>query len=177
MRRHLIFIASIPLLFAACSSTPPATPTAAAPAQKTQPRPAPAQKPASTTSAAPASTLAMHLDPSSILNRERSVYFEYDDSIVQKEYTPVIERHGQYLLKNPTLKVVVEGNTDERGSSEYNLALGQRRAQAVKLALQLYGVKDAQIEAISFGREKPKATGHDEAAWRENRRADIAYAK
>ena len=119
----------------------------------------------------------MHLDPSSILNRERSVFFEYDDSIVQKQYAPVIERHGQYLLKNPTLKVVVEGNTDERGSSEYNLALGQRRAQAVKSALQLYGVKDAQIEAISFGREKPKATGHDEAAWRENRRADIAYAK
>jgi peptidoglycan-associated lipoprotein len=88
----------------------------------------------------------------------------------------VIELQGQYLARNPALQLRVEGNTDERGSSEYNLALGQRRAQAVKSALQLYGVKDSQVEAVSFGKEKPRATGHDESAWAQNRRADIVYA-
>jgi len=177
MRPRRLLIAIFPLFVAACSSTPPAASPSAAPAPMAKVSPALVQAPAATTSAAPASTLAMHLDPASELSRQRSVYFEYDDSVVQKEYTPVIERHGQYLLKNPTLKVVVEGNTDERGSSEYNLALGQRRAEAVKSALELYGVKNSQVEAVSFGRERPKATGHDEAAWRQNRRADIAYAK
>ncbi|TMH30009.1 MAG: hypothetical protein E6H58_15190, partial [Betaproteobacteria bacterium] len=91
------------------------------------------------------------------------------------KYRSVIEVQGDYLSRNPNLHVRVEGNTDERGSSEYNLALGQRRAEAVTGALKLYGVKDSQVEAVSFGREKPKAAGHDEAAWAENRRADVVY--
>ena len=87
----------------------------------------------------------------------------------------MLELHGRYLSGNPTLSIRVEGNADERGSTEYNLALGQKRAEAVVRALKVYGVKDSQVEAISWGKEKPKAMGHDEAAWAQNRRVDLAY--
>ncbi len=106
---------------------------------------------------------------------KRSVYFDFDSYVVKDEFKPVIEAHSQYLIKNSNRKIVIQGNTDERGGSEYNLALGQKRAEAVRRALNLLGVPDAQIEAVSFGKEKPKATGSNEAAWAENRRADIAY--
>jgi peptidoglycan-associated lipoprotein len=106
---------------------------------------------------------------------KRSVYFDFDSYAVKDEFKPVIEAHSQYLIKNTDRKIVIQGNTDERGGSEYNLALGQKRAEAVRRALNLLGVPDAQIEAVSFGKEKPKATGSNEAAWAENRRADIAY--
>ena len=106
---------------------------------------------------------------------KRSVYFDFDSYVVKDEFKPVIEAHSQYLIKNSNRKIVIQGNTDERGGSEYNLALGQKRAEAVRRALNLLGVADSQIEAVSFGKEKPKATGSNEAAWAENRRADIAY--
>jgi peptidoglycan-associated lipoprotein len=106
---------------------------------------------------------------------KRSVYFDFDSYVVKDEFKPVIEAHSQYLIKNANRKIVIQGNTDERGGSEYNLALGQKRAEAVRLLLNRLGVPDAQIEAVSFGKEKPKATGSNEAAWAENRRADIAY--
>lgn len=106
---------------------------------------------------------------------KRSVYFDFDSYIVKDEFKPVIEAHSQYLISHTDRKIVIQGNTDERGGSEYNLALGQKRAEAVRRALNLLGVSDSQIEAVSFGKEKPKATGSNEAAWAENRRADIAY--
>ena len=106
---------------------------------------------------------------------KRSVYFDFDSYVVKDEFKPVIEAHSQYLIKNTDRKIVIQGNTDERGGSEYNLALGQKRAEAVRRALNLLGVGDSQIEAVSFGKEKPKATGSNEAAWAENRRADIVY--
>lgn len=113
-------------------------------------------------------------DPQGILAK-RSVYFDYDSYIVKDDFKPVVEAHGKYLASHKDRKVVIQGNTDERGGSEYNLALGQKRAEAVRKSLSLLGVPDSQMEAVSFGKEKPKATGHDEAAWAENRRADIAY--
>lgn len=113
-------------------------------------------------------------DPASVLAK-RSVYFDFDSYIVKDEFKPVIEAHAQYLISHADRKVIIQGNTDERGGSEYNLALGQKRAEAVRRALNLLGVPDAQIEAVSFGKEKPKAMGSNEAAWAENRRADIAY--
>jgi len=113
-------------------------------------------------------------DPQGVLAK-RSVYFDYDSYIVKDEFKPVVEAHGKYLASHNNRKVVIQGNTDERGGSEYNLALGQKRAEAVRKSLSLLGVPDSQMEAVSFGKEKPKATGHDEAAWAENRRADIAY--
>ncbi len=113
-------------------------------------------------------------DPSNILYK-RSVYFDYDQYTVKEEYRALVEAHGKYLAANPDRKVTIQGNTDERGGSEYNLALGQKRAEAVRRAMALAGARDSQLEAVSFGKEKPKASGSDEAAWAENRRADIAY--
>jgi peptidoglycan-associated lipoprotein len=113
-------------------------------------------------------------DPSSILAK-RSIYFDLDSFVVKDEFKSVIDAHSQYLIAHPDRKVIIQGNTDERGGSEYNLALGQKRAEAVRRALSLLGVPDGQMEAVSFGKEKPKATGRDESAWAENRRADIAY--
>ena len=168
----------LPLWLIACSSTPVATTaadgTAAAPAS-----PAAA---AATSDAAPSATArpdvaAAPLDPGAALGRERSVFFEFDDAIVRSEYAALVQSHGRYLQSRPATKIVVQGNTDERGGSEYNLALGQRRAEAVKAALRVYGVRDAQIEAVSFGEERPQADGHDEGAWRQNRRADIVYPR
>ena len=83
--------------------------------------------------------------------------------------------HASYLKANPKQKIIIQGNTDERGTAEYNLALGQRRSDAVRKSLNLMGVSDDQMEAVSFGKEKPKAEGDNEAAWAENRRADIVY--
>lgn len=133
-----------------------------------------------TTVAAPESKVVQvvapaHLDPQSALSKNRSVYFEFDDYSIKKEYVSVIDIHSKYLTTNPKLSVRVEGNADERGGREYNLALGQKRAEAVARAMKLMGSKDVQIEAVSFGSEKPKAAGHDEASWAQNRRVDITY--
>ncbi|WIT14442.1 peptidoglycan-associated lipoprotein Pal [Paucibacter sediminis] len=178
VRRSLLILGLISALLAACSSTPvatPAPPTPVAPAPAAAP-PAPAPK-AAPAPVAVSRIVPLHLDPSSALSREHSVFFDFDSSIIGSDYAGVTERHGHYLAQQGNLKVTVQGNTDERGGSEYNLALGQRRAEAVKSALKLMGAKDAQIEAVSFGKEKPVAMGHDEAAWRQNRRADIVYLK
>lgn len=105
----------------------------------------------------------------------RIVYFDYDSYTVKDEFRSVVEAHAKYLNSHKDRKVIIQGNTDDRGGTEYNLALGQKRAEAVRKALVLLGVSDAQVEAVSFGKEKPKALGSDEAAWAENRRSDIAY--
>jgi peptidoglycan-associated lipoprotein len=106
---------------------------------------------------------------------QRSFYFDFDSYVLKAEAQPVVEAHAKYLSAHKDRKVVIQGNTDERGGREYNLALGQKRAEAVRKSLSLLGVSDAQMEAVSFGKEKPKAQGSDEASWAENRRADLAY--
>ena len=113
-------------------------------------------------------------DPKSPLF-EKSVYFGLDEYTVQAKYQKMLSAHASYLKANPKQKVIIQGNTDERGTAEYNLALGQRRSDAVRKSLNLMGVSDDQMEAVSFGKEKPKAEGNTEAAWAENRRADIVY--
>jgi len=113
-------------------------------------------------------------DPSSVL-AQRSIYFDLDSYIVKDEYKSVIDAHGKYLVSRPDRKIFIQGNTDERGGSEYNLALGQKRADAVRRALAQRGVTESQMEAVSYGKEKPKAQGSNEEAWKENRRADIIY--
>jgi peptidoglycan-associated lipoprotein len=104
---------------------------------------------------------------------DRSVYFDFDSYVVREDGKPVIEANGKYLSNHKNVQVLIQGNTDERGGTEYNLALGQKRAEAVRKSLTVLGVSDAQLEAVSFGKTKPKAAGHDEAAWAQNRRADI----
>lgn len=104
-----------------------------------------------------------------------SVYFDYDKYDIKAEYQAVVEGHAKFLVANQGRTILVQGNTDERGGREYNIALGQKRAEAVRKALSLLGVKEAQVEAVSLGKDKPKATGSDEASWAENRRSDITY--
>jgi peptidoglycan-associated lipoprotein len=113
-------------------------------------------------------------DPNNILSK-RSVYFEFDSFVVDGKYKPLIEAHARYMTVTRSAKVTLQGNTDERGSREYNIALGQRRADAVKRMMTLMGVQDVAIETVSFGKEKPRREGHDEASWAENRRVDIIY--
>jgi peptidoglycan-associated lipoprotein len=113
-------------------------------------------------------------DPNNILSK-RIVYFDFDSYIVKDEYKPMVEAHGRYLQANRTTRVTIQGNTDERGSREYNIALGQRRADALKKLMMLYGATEIQIETVSFGKEKPRREGHDESSWTENRRDEIVY--
>ena len=113
-------------------------------------------------------------DPNSPLF-QRSVYFDLNEYTVQTKYQKQLSTHASYLKANPRQKIIIQGNTDERGTAEYNLALGQRRSDAVRKSLNLMGVSDDQTEAVSFGKEKPKAEGDSEGAWAENRRADIVY--
>ncbi|CAM3658958.1 peptidoglycan-associated lipoprotein Pal [Polynucleobacter brandtiae] len=113
-------------------------------------------------------------DPSSPLF-QRSVYFDLNEYTVQTKYQKQLSAHASFLKANAKQKIIIQGNTDERGTAEYNLALGQRRSDAVRKSLSLMGVADDQMEAVSFGKEKPKAEGDNEAAWAENRRADIVY--
>ena len=115
-------------------------------------------------------------NPNSILAK-RSVYYPLDVAEVQDADKPVVQAHAKYLGEHANRAVRLEGNCDERGSNEYNLALGQRRADGVKKMLELGGAKSAQLNSVSYGEEKAVAMGHDEAAWAQNRRTDINYAK
>lgn len=157
---------------AACSSTPIDTPKApVSTAQPTLPS-------GSTGGAATSSVATVKIDPLDDPKGAlagRSVYFAYDDFSVDPKYQPLIQAHGQYIGSHGAAQIRIEGNTDERGSREYNLSLGDKRAQIVAKQLVLMGAKQSQIEAVSYGEERPKADGHDEAAYAENRRADIRY--
>lgn len=108
-------------------------------------------------------------------NTARIVYFDFDSYVIKPEFQGTIEAHAKYLTANKSRKMAIEGHTDERGGREYNLALGQRRSEAVRRALGLLGVVDAQVEAVSFGKEKPAAPGSDEESMAKNRRAEINY--
>jgi peptidoglycan-associated lipoprotein len=110
-----------------------------------------------------------------IANVSRLVYFDYDSYVIKPEFQALIDAHARHIRADRSRKVVIEGHTDERGGREYNLALGQRRAEAVRRALGLLGVADSQVEAVSFGKEKPAVQGSAEAAWAKNRRAEISY--
>jgi peptidoglycan-associated lipoprotein len=124
--------------------------------------------------------VVVNADPSSDANNplsKRSIYFDFDSFEIRAEFKAVIEAHAKYLLSNKGRRVVIGGNTDERGSREYNLALGQKRSEAVRRALAVLGVPETQLEAVSFGEEKPKGSGNDESSWAENRRADLDYPK
>lgn len=113
-------------------------------------------------------------DPNNILSK-RSVYFDFDKDEVKPEYRALVEAHAKYLVANADAKIVLQGNADDRGSREYNLALGQRRSVAVKKVMNVLGVNDRQIETVSYGEEKQRCADKTEACWAENRRADIVY--
>jgi peptidoglycan-associated lipoprotein len=161
-------IASGALLLAACS-----TPIKESqPAQAATPTAAQADSRTVATVTTPATDA---LDNPQGALAKRSVYFDFDSYLVKDEFKPVVDAHSRYLVANQGRRIVIEGHTDERGGSEYNLALGQKRAEAVRKSLSLLGVADARMEAVSFGKEKPKAVDGNESAWAENRRADLVY--
>jgi peptidoglycan-associated lipoprotein len=177
MRQIAIAAFSTATLFlAACATT---TPDAQAPVETPGGKPAAVQtqpvKPVDVTGGPSASQLSALKDPKNILS-QRSIYYDYDKFDVKDDYRALVEAHAKYLRENPSARMLIQGNTDERGSREYNIALGQRRADSVKQMMTLLGVQEGQIETISFGEEKPRAKGNDESAFSENRRSDIRYA-
>jgi len=173
--KKLLIPALLSALLAACSTTPLPEDGAGAPVESRTGGSSSTGVTPVTAGGLDASGLPRELtDPSSKLSK-RSIYFDLDSYEVKDEYKDLVAAHAKYLSANKGFKVLLQGNTDERGSREYNLSLGQKRAEAVKRSLTLLGVKDDQIESVSLGEEKPKNPGHDEAAWAENRRADILY--
>ena len=170
MKKTILALAVTSVL-AACSSTPPAS-TAAPAAEKTA-------APAAVAPAAPASApVKQALYPAKGVGGalgQRGIYYDFDKYAVKDQYKPVVDAHGDFLLSHSAAKVTLQGNCDERGSREYNLGLGQRRADSVRKVLAAKGVKDSQMETVSYGKEKPRNPGHNEAAWAENRRTDIVY--
>ena len=169
--KSVAFIASAAALLAACSSPTKLTETTV---QEKSTEPAPVQADTREIKPVETGTVDPLNDPKGVL-ANRSVYFDYDSFVVRDDGRPVVENHSAYLNKNTQRKVLIQGNTDERCGTEYNLALGQKRAEAVRRAMGSLGVAEGQMEAVSLGEEKPKATGSNEAAWAENRRADIVY--
>jgi peptidoglycan-associated lipoprotein len=115
--------------------------------------------------------------PSEGMLAKRTIYFDFDSSEIKGEGTDIVAAHAKYLSMHTNVHIRLEGNTDERGSREYNIGLGERRAQAVRRALLLQGASDAQISTVSYGAERPVDAGHDEAAWAKNRRVEIVYLK
>lgn len=177
MKKLVVSIILINLLAACASKKEPTSPTPA-PASTSTSATAPKAEGAKPASAAPVSKTDIDPldDPNSIL-ANRSAYYPFDVAVVQEEDKPMIQAHAKYLAGHSNRNVRLEGNCDERGSNEYNLGLGQRRADGVKKMLELGGAKTAQLESVSYGEEKPRCADHDEACWKQNRRTDLNYAK
>jgi len=169
----IVAAASFGLLLSACTTTPESQ----APA-KVEER---AAKPPSAVDTKPIASVDLTKganplkDPNNILSK-RSIFYDYDKFDVRAEYRGLVEAHAKYLRDNPGMRMLIQGNADERGSREYNIGLGQRRSDGVKKMMTLLGVRDNQIESVSLGEEKPMDDGHSEAAWAKNRRSDILYS-
>lgn len=180
MRQPLLPLSAslIALFLAGCGTQPAAPEQAAAGVEERKPA-AVGAAPATATPIAPAAvdpySLAALKDPHSPLAK-RSIYFDYDSYVIKEEFKPLLEHHAKFLQKNKEMKMLIQGNADERGSREYNLALGQKRAEAVKKALTLLGVAEAQLESVSLGEEKPVCMESNEDCWAKNRRADMLYS-
>ena len=170
--KRLIIPTLLALLITGCSSTPDTAEQTSAPVE-------------SRTSGNVATVTAGDMDsrklppeltdPKSILSK-RSVYFDYDKFDIQAEYKDLVAAHAKFLVNNRQFKMLIQGNTDERGSREYNVALGQKRADAIKQMLIMLGAREEQVESVSLGEEKPKNAGQNEVAWAENRRGDMLYS-
>ena len=178
MRAMLCVLSAASLLLASCA-TEEQKPAAQAPVEAKPGAPKPVEtqpvKPVETPKKGAVSPFAALKDPSNILSK-RSVYFDFDKFDVKPEYRPLVEAHAKFLRENPSAKMLIQGNADERGSREYNVGLGQRRSDAVKKMLTLLGAREEQIEAVSLGEEKPVCTERTEECWAKNRRDDMLYS-
>ncbi len=172
--KQLLLAVAVAVALVACSSTPESE-SGAAVEDRT---PGGGADKGSGTSTQPITTTTIPgdplKDPSSPLAK-RSVFFEFDRDDIKAEYRPMLEAHAKYLAQNQAKKMLIQGNADDRGSREYNIGLGQRRADAVKRTLVLMGAGEAQIESVSLGEEKPRCTEQTEECWAQNRRADLLY--
>ena len=166
--KKLILPALLALTLAACSSTGPETAGTAVEDRG-------AGVATVTAGSASGSGIAALTDPNNILSK-RSVFFDFDSYVIKQEARALVEAHARFLVQNPHMRMLIQGYTDERGSRDYNLALGQKRADVVKQALMLLGAKEAQIESVSLGEEKPRCEDRTEACYGENRRGDMLYS-
>jgi len=169
MKKTLFAVVALALMYG-CASTPETKPTepAVTPAQPPSPPPATEVKPLPPTAVQGDSLKDGTLG-------KRSVFYDLDKYDVKDEYRPLLQAHGKYLAEHRNAKMLVQGNCDERGSREYNIALGQRRSEGVKRMLVLMGATASQVESVSLGEEKPRCTDHTESCWSENRRSDMLY--
>ncbi|MBT8137458.1 MAG: peptidoglycan-associated lipoprotein Pal [Gammaproteobacteria bacterium] len=166
-----VFLTALALMLVACGGqqaveTPPDT--MPEPPPVTQPPPPPPPPPGPT----PEEMREMALQQ---LLGQRTLYFDFDTSEIRREFVDIIEAHARNLARNPSQRIMLEGHCDERGSREYNIGLGERRAHAVRRALLLQGVSASQVSTVSYGEERPADPGHNESAWSRNRRVEIIY--
>jgi len=171
MKKLIISIVLVNLL-AACASEKPKEPL-----NEPSKEPSKTEKKAETGTTDSTKIEEDELSKSGSILAKRSVYYPFDVAAVQDADKPVVQAHAKYLSEHANRKVRLEGNCDERGSNEYNLGLGQRRADGVNKMLALGGAKADQLESVSYGEEKPRCTDHNEACWKQNRRTDLNYAK
>lgn len=184
MRAALTVSFLLPLLLAACASAPdtlPAKRISQSGALKVHPGLLGGAMPAGQPAAEPGSFAAgseatMQIDQVG-LRTQRSVYFDLDSDVVKDDYKPALQSHGQYLAAHPLARVRIEGNADERGSSDYNARLGRKRAENVRQSIVAGGASEKQVSIKTLGELRPKLKGHDEESWAENRRADVVYEK
>jgi len=176
IRARAVWVVGAAILLGACAAAPERGEEAAV-EERATPSEEPGEAAGTTTGGvAEAGTFQGHPldDPSSPLS-DRTIYFDFDKSEVKPEYRALVEAHAQYLAGNPQATVTLEGHADERGTREYNMALGERRANAVLRLMTLLGASGQQIRTVSYGEERPAAVGHDDSAWSKNRRVEIVY--
>ncbi|NQW94838.1 MAG: peptidoglycan-associated lipoprotein Pal [Polaromonas sp.] len=178
MKRHLFSIISVVVLTALLAACGSSVKLDEVPVESRTATPVTAQsntRGAASTGVAPVEILANNSAVAGPAGVAKIIYFDYDSFTLRPEFQGAVEAHAKYMASNRVRKMAIEGHTDERGGREYNLALGQKRAEAVRRALGLLGVTDVQVEAVSFGKEKPAAEGSDEASLAKNRRAELRY--
>lgn len=173
--RKLLSALSLALILAACSSQPPAPEQNAAVVESHTPSTIDNSATTAPVESFDPMSVAALKDPRSPLSK-RSIYFDYDSYIVKDEFQSLLVAHAKFLAANSNMKILIQGNADERGSREYNLALGQKRSDAIKKSLSLLGTREDQIESVSLGEEKPVCTEATEECWAKNRRGDILYS-
>jgi peptidoglycan-associated lipoprotein len=176
MKRHsyLYCVLAVAALAAGCSTPVKIEEKAEVPVETRNPNAAGgAGTRATTGTGAQSQVTTVNVDKSAAAGVPRIVYFDFDSFVIKDEFRPLIEAQAKRLAANRSQRATIEGHTDERGGREYNLALGQKRAEAVQRSLVLLGVTDAQLESVSFGKERPAVQGSDEAAWAKNRRAEL----
>ena len=182
--RNLIIGALVLALVVGCKSTDTQSPAEVEEGKAGVTAPAPGATGGATTSGVPGAGVggtrtgpgAATMPPKdNVVLAKRTIYFDYDSFVVKDEYRVTIDAHAKFMQDSKAARVTLQGHTDERGSREYNIALGQKRADAVNQLMQVLGATDIQIETVSFGKEKPKLDGHDESAWSQNRRVEIIY--